>query len=41
VHKHGINPVEAFAETLKAVWKPAVVRDVTFPIFIKLGIVNA
>lgn len=40
IRKHDTDPVEAFTETLKTVWKPAVVRDVTFPIFMKLGIVN-
>ncbi|HEX8040889.1 MAG TPA: class I SAM-dependent methyltransferase [Chryseosolibacter sp.] len=41
IHKyismHGTNPVESFSETLKSVWKPGVVKEVTFPIFLKLG----
>ena len=41
VRQRGHNPVDAFADTLKSVWKTGTAREVTFPIFMKLGIVGS
>ncbi len=37
IRMHGANPVESFTETLRSVWKPGVVKEVTFPLFLKVG----
>lgn len=37
ISKHGANPVDAFIENLALVWKPAEVKVVSFPVFLKLG----
>lgn len=37
IRMHGENPVDAFHETLRPVWKAGVTKEVTFPVFMKLG----
>jgi len=37
IHTHGADPVGEFRDSLRSVWKPGQVREVTFPVFMKLG----
>ncbi|MEX2234841.1 MAG: class I SAM-dependent methyltransferase [Cyclobacteriaceae bacterium] len=37
IRTHGIDPVESFKKDLKSVWKSGEVKQVTFPVFMKLG----
>jgi len=37
IKANGINPLPAFAEQLKLVWRPEEKHKVTFPLFLKLG----
>jgi hypothetical protein len=41
IRLHGTNPVEAFAEKLRLVWKAETSREVTFPVFMKLGMAGS
>ena len=41
IRMHGNNPVGAFTEKLRSVWKAETVREVTFPIFMKLGMAGS
>jgi hypothetical protein len=38
IRLRGSNPVEAFAEKLRSAWRAETPREVTFPVFMKLGI---
>lgn len=37
IKKEGYNPVDGFIENLKAIWKMTEIKQVQFPIFLKLG----
>jgi hypothetical protein len=41
IRLRGTNPVGAFAEKLRSVWKEDTSREVTFPVFMKLGIAGS
>lgn len=40
ISSHGVNPVDAFMENLRPFWEPGEVKRVTFPVFMKAGLIG-
>lgn len=40
IASHGVNPVTAFMEALAEIWSIDEIKRVTFPVFLKLGIIR-
>ncbi|WP_333820942.1 class I SAM-dependent methyltransferase [Ohtaekwangia sp.] len=39
IHKHQANPVSAVVESLRKHWEPAEIKTVSFPVFMRMGVI--